>query len=73
METTVDDFVDKVCRELALVRAEADITPQRVYKQTKINVGRVERHKSDITLATLSKLCECYGISVKDFFLRLQQ
>lgn len=39
-----------------------------VYIDTDIHIGRIEQGKTNITVTTLSDICDYYKISLEDFF-----
>ena len=63
---------EKLLREVALrlkvLRAERNITQETFYNETGINISRIERAKRDISLTTLSAICNYFKISIKEFF-----
>jgi transcriptional regulator with XRE-family HTH domain len=62
----------QLLRKLALrlkeLRAGKGLTQEDVYNDTGINIGRVERAISDISISTLERLCNYYKIPLRDFF-----
>ena len=68
-----DPFIRKVNEELYQLRIECEMTHEKAYKSTRINVARIENSDRDITLATLGRLCELYGLSISEFFRRLNK
>ncbi len=61
-----------VANKLRKLRNERGVSQKVVLIDTDINVGRIELGKQNISLSTLSILCDYYGISLVDFFLDIQ-
>lgn len=57
-----------IAERLGEIRKTAKLSQSKVYKDTKIHVGRIESGYSNITLGTLSDLCKYYNISFEEFF-----
>ncbi len=52
-------------RELRLAKG---LSQDVVYIDTEIHIARVEMGKYNITISTLSDLCDYYGITLEEFF-----
>jgi transcriptional regulator with XRE-family HTH domain len=50
------------------LRKSKNITLEVFYFDTGIHLARIEQGKQNITIATLSKICEYLQISLSDFF-----
>ncbi|MBL1180059.1 MAG: helix-turn-helix transcriptional regulator [Bacteroidetes bacterium] len=50
------------------MREQQGITQEEFYNDTGINVGRIERGVNDLTLCTLERICEYFGIPFNEFF-----
>ncbi len=44
------------------------LSQQKVYIHTGIDMDMIERGEYNLTLSTLSDLCDYYNISIKEFF-----
>ena len=44
------------------------VTQEEFYNDTGINISRIERAVSDVSLSTLEKICKYFEIPLKDFF-----
>lgn len=53
------------------LRQQKGITLEEIYNDTDIHVGRIESAKANITLSTLSKLCDYFEISLTEFFKKI--
>lgn len=43
------------------------------YFDTGIHLARIEQGKQNITVSTLSKICEYFSIQLSDFFLLVEK
>ena len=50
------------------IRKSKKITLEVFYFDTGIHIARIEQGKTNITLSTLSKICNYFGMSLLDFF-----
>ena len=54
--------------KLVKLRAARGLSQQKVYIHTGIDMDMIERGEYNLTLTTLSDLCDYYNISIKEFF-----
>jgi transcriptional regulator with XRE-family HTH domain len=54
------------------IRKEKNITLEVFYFDTGIHLARIEQGKQNITVATLSKICDYFEIKLSDFFLLVE-
>lgn len=71
-------FVDKdLLAEITLgiktLRKEKNITLETFFFDTGIHLARIEQGKTNITVSTLSQICRYFNISLKDFFIFLDE
>lgn len=52
------------------LRKSKNITLESFYFDTGIHLARIEQGKTNITISTLSKICEYFEISIVDFFIK---
>ena len=52
-------------RELRLAKG---LSQDVVYIDTDVHIARVEMGRYNVTISTLSDLCDYYGITLKEFF-----
>jgi transcriptional regulator with XRE-family HTH domain len=45
-----------------------NITQEDFYNDTGINIGRIERAVNDLSVSTLSRICEYFDITIQEFF-----
>ena len=57
-------YIAHKCKEL---RAKKGISQEAAYEDTRINIGKVETAKKNITVSTLAKLCKYYDTNLIDF------
>jgi len=61
-------LVSKIANQIKQLRENKGISQEMFYIDTDIHIGRIESGKSNITVSTLSEICEYFGISLADFF-----
>lgn len=54
--------------KLVKIREAKGLSQQRVYIHTGLDMDMIERGEYNLTLSTLSDLCDYYNISLKEFF-----
>lgn len=57
-----------IARKLKQIRQEKGLSQEYVYLETEVHVGRVESGKVNISVVTLSILCDYYGVILEEFF-----
>ncbi|WP_195500120.1 helix-turn-helix domain-containing protein [Alistipes timonensis] len=67
------DLLEAVARKLKQLREAKGLSQRIVYIDTDFNIGKIEVGKTNITISTLSRLCNYYGTSLKEFFDELDQ
>ena len=67
------DLLQAVARKLKQLREAKGLSQRIVYIDTDFNIGKIEVGKTNITVSTLSRLCNYYGTSLKEFFNELDQ
>ncbi len=55
------------------LRKQNNITLEAFYIDTGIHLARIEQGKTNITVSTLSQICEYFDISLKDFFALVEE
>ncbi len=63
-----DALITKIARRLKDLRVEKNLSQEIVYFNTGIHIGKIETEKYNITVSTLSKLCDYYGVTLEEFF-----
>lgn len=67
------DLLEAVARKLKQLREAKGLSQRIVYIDTDFNIGKIEVGKTNITISTLSRLCNYYGTSLKEFFNELDR
>ena len=62
------ELAQKLAQRLREVRKEKGITQENVRFDLNINIGRIEIGENCISLPTLKRLCDYYGITLSEFF-----
>lgn len=62
------DLLYLVILVLKDIRKNKGVTLENFYFDTGIHLARIEQGKTNITISTLSKICQYYEISLIDFF-----
>ena len=65
-------LIKAVGSQLRQLREERVLTQEKVFFQTDIHLSRIENGHKNITFGTLAQLCFTYGISLRDFFDKLE-
>ena len=57
-----------IAQKLKQIRQAKGLSQEFVYLETEVHVGRVESGKGNISVVTLSILCDYYGVTLEEFF-----
>lgn len=68
-----EELVKAVGKRLRELRLEKGLSQDVVYIDTDIHIARVEMGRYNITISTLSDLCDYYGISMEGFFKTIRK
>lgn len=63
-----DALLDEIIKTIKFIRKSKKITLEVFFFDTGIHLARIEQGKTNLTVSTLSKICEYFDISLKDFF-----
>lgn len=63
-----DILLGIIAKRLIDLREKQNLSQQKVYIHTGIDMDMVERGEYNITLSTLADLCDYYNVSLQDFF-----
>lgn len=63
-----DVLIEEIARRLKDLRIGRGLSQETVYFNTGIHIGKIETEKCNITVSTLSKLCDYYQITLEEFF-----
>ena len=61
-------LLSKIAIRIKQLREDKGISQDLFYIDTEIHIARIETGKSNITVSTLSAICDYFGISLIDFF-----
>ncbi len=64
-------LLKKIAIVLKQLREEKGLTQEDVYNDTNIHVGRIETANANLSVSTLSALCNYYEIKLSGFFLKV--
>lgn len=64
-------LLEAIASRLKALRVAKGVSQETVYEDTGIHIGKIETARYNITVSTLSKLCNYYGITLKEFFDKL--
>lgn len=54
------------------LRKNKKVTLEVFYFDTGIHLARIEQGKQDISISTISKICDYFEISISDFFKMIE-
>lgn len=67
----------KLLKKIAIVfkklREAENLTQADVFQDTKIQIGRIEAAKANLSVSTLSTLCQYFELSLLDFFGKIDK
>lgn len=63
-----DVLIKRIVFCIKEIRKNKNVTLEVFYFDTGIHLARIEQGKQDITISTLSKICDYLSISLSDFF-----
>ncbi len=63
-----EELVKAVGKRLRELRLAKGLSQDVVYVDTDVHIARVEMGRYNVTISTLSDLCDYYGITLKEFF-----
>ena len=66
-------LLEAIAGRLKELRAAKGVSQETVYEDTGVHIGKIETARYNVTVSTLSKLCNYYGITLKEFFDTLDQ
>lgn len=68
-----DILLDLIIMKLKALRESKGVTQEDIYNETDIHIARIESRKLNITISTLSRLCEYFGITLSTFFKEIKR
>jgi transcriptional regulator with XRE-family HTH domain len=67
-DTGDEQIMSALRRALKKLRTDRGVGIEDFYNDTGIHIGRIETAKSNITIITLTKICNYYNLTLKEFF-----
>lgn len=61
-------LLKKIARRVKELREKTGLTQEEFYNDTGIHVARIETGRRDISVSTLEKICEAFGLTFVEFF-----
>ena len=61
-------FKKKVALQIKRLRRQNQVSQEKFYTETNINIARLKSGKVDIRLDTLRKICYYFDVSLSGFF-----
>ena len=62
------ELLNKIILTIKQVRKKHGVTLENFYFDTGIHLARIEQGKTNISVSTLSKICNYFNLSLADFF-----
>ena len=66
-----EELLQKIAHRFKQLRENKGLSQMQVYNETDVHVARIETAAANISVSTLSKLCEYYDISLTEFFKKI--
>ena len=66
------ELLDKIAARLKSLREEKGLSQENVYNELDVHIGRIEVGKVNVSVSTLSKLCQYFDISLTEFFSEIE-
>jgi len=63
-----EQLLSNLAKRVKQLRKIKGVTQEEALNDTGIQFSRIEQGKRDVQLSTINKLCEYFGISLKEFF-----
>ena len=61
-------LLKKVVDKIKKLREQREISQEKFYNDTNINIARIESTKANITISTLQAICKYLNVTLSDFF-----
>ncbi len=66
-------LLKKIALRLKALREERGLSQEQLYNETDIHIARIETAKVNISISTLSKLCDYFELSLTDIFKKIEK
>ena len=67
-QTRDEEIIRKVAYRIKELREQRQLTQEQFYNDTNIHIGRIESLNVNISISTLSMICNYFGITLSEFF-----
>lgn len=64
-------LLQKIALRMKSLREKKGLSQEEVYNDTEIHIARIETAKVNISVSTLSALCDYFEISLAEFFKKI--
>lgn len=61
-------LLSRIANRIKQLREEKNVSQEVFYLDTDIHIARIETGRINVTISTLNAICECFGMSLTDFF-----
>ena len=61
-------LLKQIALRLKQLRMSKKLTQNELYEDTGINIGRIERGINDLSISSLSRICDYFEITIEEFF-----
>ena len=68
-----NELSQKIVLCIKEIRKAKNVTLEAFYFDTGIHLARIEQGKQNITVATLSKICDYFEINLSEFFSNVEK
>ena len=65
-------LLDKIAGRLKDLREERGLSQEKVYNELDIHIARIEVGKINVSVSTISRLCEYFDITLTEFFSKIE-
>lgn len=67
------DLLSEIIIGIKALREKKNVTLETFFFDTGIHLARIEQGNTNITISTLSQICRYFNLSLKDFFIFLDE
>lgn len=68
-----EQLLQDIISQIKKIRTSKGITLEVFFFDTGIHLARIEQGKTNISISTLSKICNYFGIKISDFFRNIEK
>lgn len=68
-----EKLLRKIAKRIKELREERGLSQETVYHESDVHIARIETAKFNVTVSTLSKLCDYFGITLSEFFKKIDK